>query len=65
PNWSNLVGWGIAMSSMLFVPFYAIYKFFSLSGSFKERIGYCITPEHEHHLVAEGNVRQFKVRPFL
>lgn len=36
PNWSNLVGWGIAMSSMLFVPFYAIYKFFSLPGSFKE-----------------------------
>lgn len=36
PNWSNLVGWGIAMSSMLFVPIYAIYKFFSLPGSFKE-----------------------------
>lgn len=28
---------------------------------FLQRIGYCITPEHEHHLVAEGNVRQFKV----
>uniref|UniRef100_H2TS03 Transporter n=1 Tax=Takifugu rubripes TaxID=31033 RepID=H2TS03_TAKRU len=65
PDWANVVGWGVAMSSMLFVPFYAIYKFFSLSGSFKERIGYCITPEHEHHLVAEGNVRQFKVRPFF
>lgn len=36
PNWTNLVGWGIAMSSMLLVPFYAIYKFFSLPGSFKE-----------------------------
>uniref|UniRef100_A0A671W5W1 Transporter n=1 Tax=Sparus aurata TaxID=8175 RepID=A0A671W5W1_SPAAU len=61
PYWANFVGWGIAMSSMLFVPVYAIYKFLSLPGTFKERIGYCITPEHEHHLVAEGNVRQFKV----
>lgn len=36
PNWSNLVGWGIAMSSMVFVPSYAIYKFFSLPGTFRE-----------------------------
>lgn len=26
-----------------------------------QKIAYCITPEHEHHKVAEGNVRQFKV----
>uniref|UniRef100_H2MER4 Transporter n=1 Tax=Oryzias latipes TaxID=8090 RepID=H2MER4_ORYLA len=62
PNGANLLGWGVAMSSMLFVPFYAIYKFFSVRGTFTERIAYCITPEHEHHKVAEGNVRQFKVR---
>lgn len=30
-----------------------------------QRIGYCITPEHEHHLVAEGNIRQFTVSPLL
>uniref|UniRef100_A0A7N8XS99 Transporter n=1 Tax=Mastacembelus armatus TaxID=205130 RepID=A0A7N8XS99_9TELE len=65
PNWSNIVGWGVAMSSMLFVPFYAIYKFISIPGTFKERIAYCITPEHEHHLVAEGNVRQFKLQHWL
>ncbi|KAJ8407878.1 hypothetical protein AAFF_G00269220 [Aldrovandia affinis] len=65
PRWSNVVGWGIAMSSMLFVPFYAIYKFISVPGTFKERIAYCITPEHEHHLVAEGNVRQFKLKHWL
>uniref|UniRef100_A0A8C8A2T1 Transporter n=1 Tax=Oryzias sinensis TaxID=183150 RepID=A0A8C8A2T1_9TELE len=62
PPWANLLGWGVAMSSMLFVPFYAIYKFLSVRGTFTERIAYCITPEHEHHKVAEGNVRQFKVR---
>uniref|UniRef100_A0AAY4EZQ8 Transporter n=1 Tax=Denticeps clupeoides TaxID=299321 RepID=A0AAY4EZQ8_9TELE len=36
PQWSSLVGWGIAISSMLFVPAYAIYKFFSIPGTFKE-----------------------------
>uniref|UniRef100_A0A3P9MNM9 Transporter n=1 Tax=Oryzias latipes TaxID=8090 RepID=A0A3P9MNM9_ORYLA len=65
PNGANLLGWGVAMSSMLFVPFYAIYKFFSVRGTFTERIAYCITPEHEYHKVAEGNVRQFKLKHWL
>ncbi|MGH0114581.1 UNVERIFIED_CONTAM: hypothetical protein FKN15_022054 [Acipenser sinensis] len=60
PPWASLIGWGITMSSMLFVPAYAIYKFLTVRGTFKERLAYCITPENEHHLVAEGNVRQFK-----
>uniref|UniRef100_A0A3Q0QZ15 Transporter n=1 Tax=Amphilophus citrinellus TaxID=61819 RepID=A0A3Q0QZ15_AMPCI len=65
PSWANLIGWGVALSSILLVPFYAMYKFFSLPGTFRERIAYCITPEHEHHMVAEGNVRQFKLRHWL
>ena len=36
PNWSNVLGWGVAMSSMLFVPFYAVYKFCTVPGTFKE-----------------------------
>uniref|UniRef100_A0A8C9W369 Transporter n=1 Tax=Scleropages formosus TaxID=113540 RepID=A0A8C9W369_SCLFO len=36
PGWSNVVGWGVAMSSMLFVPGYAIYKFLTVPGTFKE-----------------------------
>uniref|UniRef100_A0A3B5A962 Transporter n=1 Tax=Stegastes partitus TaxID=144197 RepID=A0A3B5A962_9TELE len=36
-----------------------------VSPAFLLRIAYCITPEHEHHLVAEGNVRQFKLRHWL
>ncbi|RXM29467.1 Sodium-dependent noradrenaline transporter [Acipenser ruthenus] len=63
PPWASLIGWGITMSSMLFVPAYAIYKFLTVRGTFKERLAYCITPENEHHLVAEGNVRQFKCAP--
>ncbi|KAM8877602.1 sodium-dependent noradrenaline transporter [Synchiropus picturatus] len=65
PSWANVIGWGLAMSSMLCVPFYALYKFLSVPGTFRERIAYCITPEHDHHLVAEGNVRQFKLRHWL
>ncbi|KAG9352566.1 hypothetical protein JZ751_020980 [Albula glossodonta] len=65
PQWSNAVGWGIAMSSMLFVPVYAVYKFICAKGTFKERIAYCITHECEHHLVAEGNIRQFKLKHWL
>uniref|UniRef100_A0A8C2XH33 Transporter n=1 Tax=Cyclopterus lumpus TaxID=8103 RepID=A0A8C2XH33_CYCLU len=65
PNWANIVGWSVAMSSMMFVPGYAIYKFCSVKGTFKQRIAYCITPEHEHHLVAEGNIRQFTLKHWL
>ncbi|XP_051883986.1 sodium-dependent noradrenaline transporter [Pristis pectinata] len=65
PNWANLVGWGIAVSSMSLVPIYAIYKLFSVRGTLKERIAYCITPENEHYLVEQGKVQQFKLKHWL
>ncbi|OXB64273.1 hypothetical protein ASZ78_002988 [Callipepla squamata] len=61
PLWANRIGWGIALSSMILVPAYIIYKFMNVRGTFKERLAYCITPENEHQLVAQGHVRQFKV----
>uniref|UniRef100_A0A8C9EQG9 Solute carrier family 6 member 2 n=1 Tax=Pavo cristatus TaxID=9049 RepID=A0A8C9EQG9_PAVCR len=61
PLWANRIGWGIALSSMILVPAYIIYKFMNVRGTFKQRLAYCITPENEHQLVAQGNVRQFKV----
>uniref|UniRef100_A0AAQ5ZJL6 Transporter n=2 Tax=Amphiprion TaxID=80969 RepID=A0AAQ5ZJL6_AMPOC len=36
-----------------------------VSPAFLLRIAYCITPEHEHHLVAQGNVRQFTLKHWL
>ncbi|XP_048828356.1 sodium-dependent noradrenaline transporter-like isoform X2 [Brienomyrus brachyistius] len=63
--WSNLIGWGIAASSMICVPVYAIYKFLSVPGTFRERVGYCITPKKDHHRVANGTVRQFKLKHWL
>uniref|UniRef100_G3UG55 Transporter n=1 Tax=Loxodonta africana TaxID=9785 RepID=G3UG55_LOXAF len=61
PLWANWVGWGIALSSMVLVPAYTIYKFLSIRGSLWERLAYGITPENEHHLVAQRDVRQFQV----
>uniref|UniRef100_A0A8C6TI36 Transporter n=1 Tax=Neogobius melanostomus TaxID=47308 RepID=A0A8C6TI36_9GOBI len=36
PYWANVIGWGIAMSSMLLVPVYAVYKFCTVPGTLKE-----------------------------
>uniref|UniRef100_A0A8D2E2W2 Transporter n=1 Tax=Sciurus vulgaris TaxID=55149 RepID=A0A8D2E2W2_SCIVU len=65
PLWANWVGWGIALSSMVLVPAYVIYKFLSTPGSLWERLAYGITPENEHHLVAERDVRQFQLKHWL
>uniref|UniRef100_A0A8C0MB87 Transporter n=3 Tax=Canis lupus TaxID=9612 RepID=A0A8C0MB87_CANLF len=65
PLWANWVGWGIALSSMVLVPAYGIYKFFSIRGSLRERLAYGITPENEHHLVAQRDVRQFQLQHWL
>uniref|UniRef100_A0A8C6BCB4 Transporter n=1 Tax=Monodon monoceros TaxID=40151 RepID=A0A8C6BCB4_MONMO len=65
PLWANWVGWGIAGSSMVLVPAYVVYKFLSTRGSLRERLAYGITPENEHHLVAQRDVRQFQLEHWL
>uniref|UniRef100_A0A8C3WBJ4 Transporter n=1 Tax=Catagonus wagneri TaxID=51154 RepID=A0A8C3WBJ4_9CETA len=65
PLWANWVGWCIAGSSMVLVPAYVIYKFLSTGGSLRERLAYGITPENEHHLVAQRDVRQFQLQHWL
>ncbi|XP_058384594.1 sodium-dependent noradrenaline transporter isoform X2 [Diceros bicornis minor] len=62
PLWANWVGWGIALSSMVLVPAYIVYKFIRTRGSLWERLAYGIVPENEHHLVAQRDVRQFQMR---
>uniref|UniRef100_A0A8C8IUB5 Transporter n=1 Tax=Oncorhynchus tshawytscha TaxID=74940 RepID=A0A8C8IUB5_ONCTS len=47
PSWSNVIGWGVALSSMMFVPIYAIYKFLSMPGTFKQVNGKT-NPSHLH-----------------
>ncbi|XP_069476537.1 sodium-dependent dopamine transporter [Ambystoma mexicanum] len=65
PEWANVIGWIIAISSMAMVPIYAIYKFCRLRGSFREKLAYAITAEKEHELVESGEVRQFSIRHWL
>uniref|UniRef100_A0A8C8RGK2 Transporter n=1 Tax=Pelusios castaneus TaxID=367368 RepID=A0A8C8RGK2_9SAUR len=42
PLWANRIGWGIALSSMILVPAYIIYKFLNVRGTFKEVSGVLI-----------------------
>ncbi|XP_078541851.1 sodium-dependent dopamine transporter [Lissotriton helveticus] len=65
PEWANVIGWFIAISSMAMVPIYAFYKFCRLPGSLREKLAYAITPEKEHELVDSGEVRQFTIRHWL
>uniref|UniRef100_A0A2K5SJ64 Transporter n=1 Tax=Cebus imitator TaxID=2715852 RepID=A0A2K5SJ64_CEBIM len=65
PPWANWVGWGISLSSMVLVPIYIIYKLLSTQGSLWERLAYGITPENEHHLVAQRDIRQFQSKHWL
>uniref|UniRef100_A0A3B4Y9J9 Transporter n=1 Tax=Seriola lalandi dorsalis TaxID=1841481 RepID=A0A3B4Y9J9_SERLL len=63
PPWANMVGWCLAISSMSMVPLYAIYKLCTLQNEIK--LAYAITPETEHHLVDNGEVRQFTLHHWL
>uniref|UniRef100_A0A3P8ZJ75 Transporter n=1 Tax=Esox lucius TaxID=8010 RepID=A0A3P8ZJ75_ESOLU len=53
PPWSNIVGWGVALSSMMFVPAYAIYKFLSMPGTFKQVSGTANTSHLLHSIYKE------------
>ncbi|XP_056300742.1 sodium-dependent dopamine transporter [Pseudoliparis swirei] len=65
PPWANMVGWCLAISSMSMVPLYAIYKLCILPGKFCDRLAYAITPEKEHHLIENGEVRRFSLHHWL
>lgn len=45
PAWSISIGWLITCSSIICIPLYMIYKFFSLKGSITERFKKMIQPE--------------------
>ncbi|XP_076330985.1 sodium- and chloride-dependent GABA transporter 2-like [Tachypleus tridentatus] len=44
PEWAIGLGWSLALSSMLCVPLYAIYKFNTISGSLRQRWKVLTTP---------------------
>jgi len=42
PNWANIVGWLIALSSMIAIPIVAIYKLITLPGKSFTQVSICI-----------------------
>ncbi|CAI9724448.1 sodium-dependent serotonin transporter-like [Octopus vulgaris] len=44
PSWSIGIGWIIVCSSLICIPLYIIYKFFTLEGSVCERLRKMIQP---------------------
>ena len=42
PLWANLLGWGIAMSSIVCMPTLAVIQILRQSGTFSEVCGFCI-----------------------
>lgn len=68
PDWAEMVGWGLALSSILMIPIVAIIQMIKTPGTFKERLAYNITPIDEHEQLKETNcqaVSRFKLRHWL
>ncbi|KAI1287362.1 Sodium- and chloride-dependent GABA transporter 1 [Halotydeus destructor] len=45
PGWGQGIGWMLAMSTMLFIPGYAIWKYYTTPGSFCERMKLICRPD--------------------
>ncbi|XP_050398103.1 sodium-dependent noradrenaline transporter [Patella vulgata] len=66
PLYANIIGWCIALSIMLLIPAYAVYKLITTPGSLKERISLCISPEWEHQEIKEKKyVKRFQKKHWL
>ncbi|ESO90311.1 hypothetical protein LOTGIDRAFT_123645 [Lottia gigantea] len=62
PGYSNILGWCIALSVILLIPGFAVYKLIKTPGTFKQRLALCISPEWEHTEIKEEKVvKRFKV----
>ncbi|XP_010787868.1 sodium- and chloride-dependent creatine transporter 1-like isoform X1 [Notothenia coriiceps] len=49
PWWGEVIGWCLALSSMLCIPVSILYKLVSAKGTFKERWAHLTTPVWGHH----------------
>lgn len=45
PPWAEFLGWVVALSSILWVPGFAIYEYIKAEGSFTERLRKILTPD--------------------
>ncbi|XP_045505160.1 sodium-dependent noradrenaline transporter-like [Colias croceus] len=54
PAWAEVLGWGLACSSILMIPLVAIFKLATTPGTCRQRIACCISPESEHEAIRSG-----------
>ncbi|XP_056904908.1 sodium- and chloride-dependent GABA transporter 2-like [Takifugu flavidus] len=54
PNWAHVLGWGMALSSILFIPGWALYKVATGTGSLRERLIYLCRPDPGFTLTRKG-----------
>uniref|UniRef100_A0AAJ7XHN7 Sodium-dependent dopamine transporter-like n=1 Tax=Petromyzon marinus TaxID=7757 RepID=A0AAJ7XHN7_PETMA len=66
PGWATALGWAIAASSMALCPGYAAYKLGTVQGrGLKEKLGFALMPENQHHVVHKGHVRHYTLKHWL
>ncbi|KAK3085616.1 hypothetical protein FSP39_006139 [Pinctada imbricata] len=63
PVYANVLGWCIALVSMLLIPAYVVYRIcFRAHGSLRQRVAFSITPKKEHEEIINTNkVKRFQV----
>ncbi|XP_070572803.1 sodium-dependent serotonin transporter-like [Ptychodera flava] len=62
PYWSIGIGWLVALSSIIMVPVYAVYRIIITPGTLKERLITAIKPEGDQSL---GNREQYAMNSYL
>uniref|UniRef100_A0A224Z918 Transporter n=1 Tax=Rhipicephalus zambeziensis TaxID=60191 RepID=A0A224Z918_9ACAR len=55
PWWGEMVGWGMALASIMWIPTYAFYYLWNSSGTLLERIKKGVTPQVVPRKVQEGS----------
>ena len=56
PGWAIAIGWLLALSSMVAIPIYAVYAFYTTPGTFKERWTTLTTSTPAPHLVRRNKL---------
>ncbi|XP_049816938.1 sodium-dependent noradrenaline transporter-like [Aethina tumida] len=66
PDWAEWVGWSLALSSIMMIPFVAIFQIMKTKGTLKERFAISISPVEEHDEIRANKLTsRFKAKHWL